>query len=69
MMEYCTITSGAEILKVSRPTVYKFISEGRLGVYTVLGRPALKLVEVNRVARIRAKRAKKSNGHSNGNGK
>jgi len=67
-MEYCTIKGGAEILKVSRPTVYKFISEGKLGVYHVLGRPALKLTEVNRVARIRAKRAKKSNQNSNGNG-
>lgn len=63
MMEYVTITSGAEILKVSRPTVYKFISDGKLGVYTVLGRPALKLVEVNRVARTRAKRVRKPNGN------
>lgn len=63
MMEYCTITSGAEILKVSRPTVYKFISEGKLGVYTVLGRPALKLNEVNRVARTRSKKVVKSNGN------
>lgn len=62
-MEYCTIKDGAGILKVSRPTVYKFISEGKLGVYTVLGRPALKLTEVNRVARKRAIRTKKSNGN------
>lgn len=61
MMDYCTIKGGAAILKVSRPTVYKYISEGKLGVYQVLGRPALKLVEVNRVARIR--KAKKSNGN------
>lgn len=63
MMEYVTISSGAEILKVSRPTVYKFISEGKLGVYQVLGRPALKLTEVNRVGRQRARKAKKSNGN------
>lgn len=63
MMEYVTITSGAEILKVSRPTVYKFISEGKLGVYSVLGRPALKLTEVNRVARKRARKAIKLNGN------
>lgn len=61
MMEYVTISDGAGILKVSRPTVYKFISEGKLGVYTVLGRPALKLTEVNRVAKKRAKRSTKSN--------
>lgn len=65
MMEYVTITGGAEILKVSRPTVYKFISEGKLGVYQVLGRPALKITEVNRVARSRAKQVKKTN-DSNG---
>ena len=64
MMEYVTISGGAGILKVSRPTIYKFISEGKLGVYTVLGRPALKLTEVNRVAKKRsAHKAKKSNGH------
>lgn len=63
MMEYVTISSGAEILKVSRPTVYKFISEGKLGVYQVLGRPALKLTEVNRVGRQRARKAKKFNGN------
>jgi excisionase family DNA binding protein len=66
MMEYVTISAGAGILKVSRPTVYKFISEGKLGVYTVLGRPALKLNEVNRVARKRARKAKKSNGNGHG---
>lgn len=66
MMEYVTITSGAEILKVSRPTVYKFISEGKLGVYQAMGRPALKIAEVNRLARSRAKRAKKSNNNGNG---
>jgi excisionase family DNA binding protein len=63
MMEYVTISGGAGILKVSRPTVYKFISEGKLGVYTVLGRPALKLNEVNRIAKKRAQKAKKSNGN------
>jgi excisionase family DNA binding protein len=59
MMEYCTIGSGAKILKVSRPTVYKLIAKGQLGRYKVLGRPALKLTEVNRVAKKR----------TNGNGK
>lgn len=66
MMEYVTISDGAGILKVSRPTVYKFISEGKLGVYTVLGRPALKLTELNRVARKRARKPVKP---KNGNGK
>jgi len=63
MMEYVTISDGADILKVSRPTVYKFISEGKLGVYTVLGRPALRLNEVNRIAKKRARKVKKSNGN------
>jgi excisionase family DNA binding protein len=62
MMEYCTIEGGARILKVSRPTVYKLLAEGKLGRYKVLGRPALKLTEVNKVARLR--KAHKSNGNS-----
>lgn len=66
MMAYCTIEGGAEILKVSRPTVYKLIEDGKLGRYKVLGRPALKLSEVNKVAK--ARKAKISS-KSNGNGK
>lgn len=58
MMEYCTIGGAAKILKVSRPTVYKLIKNGALGRYRMLGRPALKLREVHRVAEER-----------NGNGK
>lgn len=57
-MEYCTIEGAAKILKVSRPTVYKLIKQGRLGRYTVLGRPALRLTEVNRVTRIRRPKLK-----------
>ena len=59
-MEFCTISRGAEILRVSRPTVYKEIERGKLGVYTVLGRPALKLSEVQEL--------KASKKKSNGNG-
>ncbi len=58
-MEFCTIKDGAKILKLSRPTVYKRIEQGRLGVYTVLGRPALKLSEVNELKKSK----KQSNGH------
>lgn len=63
MMNYCTIEGGARILRVSRPTVYKLIEDGKLGRYTVLGRPALKLTEVNRVAKARRTSSKKSNGN------
>lgn len=62
MMQYCTIEGGAKILKVSRPTVYKLIKEGHLGRYRVLGRPALKLTEVNKVARLREPKVN-GNGH------
>ena len=54
-MEFCTISRGAEILRVSRPTVYKEIERGKLGVYTVLGRPALKLEEVNELKAAKKK--------------
>lgn len=59
-IEFCTIKDGARILRVSRPTVYKRIDEGKLGRYVVLGRPALRLSEVNEL--------KKSSKKSNGNG-
>lgn len=61
MMEYCTIQDGAKLLGVSRPTVYKRIEEGKLRVYEVLGRPALKLSEVSRLKLN--KEHKQSNGH------
>lgn len=64
MMEYCTIQDGARLLGVSRPTVYKRIEEGKLKVYEVLGRPALKLSELTRLKLTKeAKRPMKSNGH------
>jgi excisionase family DNA binding protein len=62
MMEYCTIQDGAKLLEVSRPTVYKLIKKKKLKRYKVLGRPALKLVEV---ADLKTKQNSKS---SNGNG-
>lgn len=63
MLNYCTIENAAIILKVSRPTVYKLIKDGQLGRYTVLGRPALKVSEVNKVARLR--KSVKTNGNGN----
>ena len=61
-MEYCTIQEAAELLAVSRPTVYKMIESGDLERATMLGRPALKK---SAVLRLKAKRDKKENG-SNG---
>jgi excisionase family DNA binding protein len=64
MMEYCTIQDGARLLGISRPTIYKRIDEGKLKVYEVLGRPALKLSELSKLKLARqAKRSTKSNGH------
>jgi excisionase family DNA binding protein len=60
-IEFCTIKDGAKILRVSRPTVYKRIEQGKLGVYTVLGRPALKLSEVMELKRLKKK--PNGNGH------
>jgi excisionase family DNA binding protein len=62
MMEYCTIQDGAKLLGVSRPTIYRRIEEGKLKVYEVLGRPALKLSEVSRLKLNR--RQEQSNGNS-----
>lgn len=49
-MEYCTIQEAAKILNLSRPTVYKLIDEGKLKRYLLLGRPALKLSDVTKLA-------------------
>jgi excisionase family DNA binding protein len=63
MMEYCTIQDGAKLLGISRPTVYKRIEEGKLKVYEVLGRPALKLSELSKLKVTReARRSTKPNG-------
>lgn len=48
-MEYCTIQEAAKILNLSRPTVYKMIEDGTLNRHLALGRPALKLSQVNRL--------------------
>ena len=48
-MEYCTIQEAAKILNLSRPTVYKMIEDGDLDRYLLLGRPALKLSQVNKL--------------------
>jgi excisionase family DNA binding protein len=63
MMEYCTIRDGAKILKISPPTIYKLIAQGKLGRYTVLGRPALKLTEINRIIRAKKRVVTNGNGH------
>jgi excisionase family DNA binding protein len=66
MMEYCTIQDGAKLLDVSRPTVYKLIKKRKLKRYKVLGRPALKLVEV---ADLKTKQQSSKNSNGNGNRK
>jgi excisionase family DNA binding protein len=63
MMEYCTIQDGAKLLGVSRPTIYRRIEEGKLKVYEVLGRPALKLSEVSRLKLNRRQEQSNSNSH------
>lgn len=55
---YCSIKEAAEIIGVSRPTVYAMIESGQLKRETLLGRPALKRTQVERVAR--------TNGHKSG---
>jgi excisionase family DNA binding protein len=66
MLDYCTIQDGAKLLGISRPTIYKRIDEGKLKVYEVLGRPALKLSEITRLKLN--KRQKPAGRQSNGNG-
>lgn len=45
---YCTISEAAQMLGVSRPTVYAMILRGELKKHKMLGRPALKVAEVKR---------------------
>lgn len=47
---YCSIQEAAAILGVSRPTVYRMIETGDLKREVMLGRPALRLSEVKKVA-------------------
>lgn len=69
MMEYCTIQDGAKLLGISRPTIYKRIDEGKLKVYEVLGRPALKISEVSKLKLNKgARQSRRSSAQSNGNG-
>lgn len=66
MLDYCTIQDGAKLLGISRPTIYKRIDEGKLKVYEILGRPALKLSEIAKLKLNR--RQKPASKQSNGNG-
>jgi excisionase family DNA binding protein len=67
-MEYCTIQDGARLLGISRPTIYKRIDEGKLKVYEVLGRPALKLSEVTRLKLNKRQKLSTKQSTTNGNG-
>jgi excisionase family DNA binding protein len=55
-VEYVTITKAAEMLDVSRPTVYKMIADGKLRVRQFVGRPAIAITEIS----------KHANGHKGG---
>jgi excisionase family DNA binding protein len=55
-VEYVTITKAAEMLDVSRPTVYKMIADGKLRVRKFVGRPAIAITEIS----------KHTNGHKGG---
>jgi excisionase family DNA binding protein len=47
-VEYVTIKKAAEMLGVSRPTVYKMIADGKLRVREFVGRPAIAMSEINK---------------------
>lgn len=56
---YCSIKEAAQIIGVTRPTIYRMIEDGELKREVMLGRPALKLSEVKREAdRQSVKRAR-----------
>lgn len=54
-MSYCSIKEAAEIIGVSRPTIYAMIEAGKLKRQVMLGRPALRKADVERVAGGRPK--------------
>lgn len=45
-VEYVTIKKAAEMLGVSRPTVYKLIAEGKIKTREFVGRPAIAVSEI-----------------------
>lgn len=47
-MEYVTITKAAELLGVSRPTVYKMIANGLIKTRQFVGRPAIAMSEITK---------------------
>lgn len=57
-MEYVTIKKAAELLGVSRPTVYKLIADGKLKVREFVGRPAIATSEIQK--HVNGKRSKTS---------
>jgi len=52
-VEYVTIKKAAELLGVSRPTVYKMIADGKLRIREFVGRPAIATTEIERAQRTR----------------
>jgi excisionase family DNA binding protein len=58
-MEFCTIVQAAQMLKISRPTVYKLIGDGLLKRYVVIGRKALKVADVKKLARQMSRNGRK----------
>jgi len=59
---HCTIEKAAEILSVSRPTVYSLISKGELKRHAISGSdmPALRIKDVKKLARKRNGTRKRS---------
>ena len=47
---YCSISEAAGIIGVTRPTIYRMIADGELKRETMLGRPAIRLREVERLS-------------------
>ncbi len=47
-MEYVTIKKAAELLGVTRPTVYKLIADGKVKVRRIAERPAIAAAEIVR---------------------
>lgn len=55
-MVYVTISKAAEMLGVSRPTVYKMIADGKLKVREFVGRPAIAVSEITK--RVQSRKSK-----------
>ena len=47
-VDYVTIKKAAELLGVTRPTVYKLIADGKLKVRRFVGHPAIAKAEIER---------------------